>query len=114
MNKIEKMLFDESVKVANLLANGKFKELQEGGYFERISKDDILTELHEYGGVISTGDSETYEKGFYYYRGPLIYDTELDLMIDGSPSDLTLMCEIELDESQEHILRTIIDDLHVL
>lgn len=70
--------------------------------------------MDDYGGKLDIVCKEEYLKSFQYIKinDKDIYITYLDLMIDGERSDLTIMCEIEVDDYRN--TNAVIEDLHAL
>ncbi len=115
MDGVERLLFCESMKIANFLAEKKYDILEDAGCFTYFPKNDVIDVLREYGGTVSRIDTENYKGRFdHYQRSNSVYKTEVDLIIDEAVSDLTLICEIEIDKQRERVTRVEIEDIHVL
>lgn len=111
---IEETLFNETFVIVSKIAASKYKELELEGKLKRISTENILDELTVCGGNIDFNEKE-YRDSFEYMQitNTNRFMTYLDLWIDDERSDLTLICEIELDETG-NIRSSVIEDLHVL
>lgn len=105
MDKIEKKLYKQTLSIANAIALNNYELLMERGCLENFTKENISDALNEYGGTISLIDEKNYEGRFDCYKCPNnIYETELDLVIDESLSDLTLMCEYVVENDMVMVL----------
>lgn len=110
---MNEILFKESIKIVKLIYNNEFKKINSLGYCKKINVDDIQKILYEYGGILDEVDEEKYKEFFEYIEvnNAKKYITYLDLFIDGERSDLTLLCEIYVNDND---IKVIIDDLHVM
>ena len=97
MKEKEIILFDETVDIANSISMGQYEELKKKGILTYFSEEEVKRAIREYGGDPSIIDKEKYAGRFdCYKRTDDTYETELDMIIDGKLSDLTLMCEMQL------------------
>ena len=112
---IEDILLNEMVKIIDRIKDIRYDELIKAGYLRTISKDAIIDEIKMYGGNITGTDITQYKKSFQYMK--INYTNEykvfLDFWIDDERSDLTLVCNIELDFNN-NIINSVIDEVHVL
>lgn len=109
---MDDLLFYASLNILECIQKGDYNELKKLHCLERISEEDIIKVLEEYGGTLEPVKEEKYRKTFQWLQMQNKYLTYLDLIIDGERSDLTLICEIELEN--EKVVKAIVDDLHVL
>lgn len=113
IEKLEEVLFEQSIDISNHLALKDFDYLLNNGYLTELSKSSILSILCDYGGNLSFIDKNKYIGRFYYYMlQDNRYQTEINLIIDDYVSDLTLSCELSVENNK--IIGGIIDDIHVL
>lgn len=113
MNNIETLLYERTVSIVNCIAMNNYELLEKKGCLKRFSKNDIIFALSEYGGTISFVEKEDYNGRFDCYKcNNDIYETEFDLIIDESLSDLTLICEFKV--VNDVILSEVLTDIHVL
>lgn len=113
MNNIETLLYERTISIVNCIAMNNYELLEKKGCLKRFSKNDIIFALSEYGGTISFVEKEDYNGRFDCYKCPNdIYETEFDLIIDESLSDLTLICEFKV--VNDVILSEVLTDIHVL
>ena len=111
----EEILLNEMVSIINRIKDMRYDELLKEGYLETLTKDEIIAEINIYGGNITKTDIIQYKKSFQYIRinNTDEYKVFLDFWIDNERSDLTLVCNIELD-SNNNIINSVIDEVHVL
>lgn len=111
---MEELLFQISFDIVKCIQENRFDELEKIGCLKKISKEYLKNVLDDYGGKLDIVSKEEYLKSFQYIKinDKDIYITYLDLMIDGERSDLTIMCEIEVDGYRN--TKAVIEDLHVL
>ena len=111
----EEILWNEMVSIINRIKDMRYDELLKEGYLETLTKDEIIEEINIYGGNITKTDIKEYKKSFQYMRVDNTdeYKVFLDFWIDNERSDLTLVCNIELD-SNNNIINSVIDEVHVL
>ena len=113
-DKMKQLLFDAILKVIKYIQSNNYIELEKMQCLEKISEECISNTLKDYGGKLDVVNEQEYMKYFQYIRlkDQNKYMTYLDMIIDGERSDLTLICEIELEDNR--VQKIIIDDLHVL
>ncbi len=113
MDNIETLLYEHTILIANDIAMNNFGLLAKKGCLDEFSEEDIRIALDEYGGNVSLVNKENYSGRFDCYRCKNdIYETELDLIIDESLSDLTLICKFIIKNNE--IITELITDIHVL
>ena len=113
MSNIETLLYERTIFIVNCIAMNNYELLAEKGCLNKFSKYDILKVLKEYGGTASYVEKEDYHGRYDCYKCPNdIYETEFDLIINESLSDLTLMCEFKV--VNDVIIFEVITDIHVL
>lgn len=112
---IENILLNEIVKIIDRIKDMRYDELIKEGYLRTISKDAIIDEIKIYGGNITDTDITEFKKSFQYMKinNTNEYKVFLDFWIDDERSDLTLVCNIELD-SNNNIINSVIEEVHVL
>lgn len=112
---LEKKLLDEMIKIINCIKENQYDTLEKDGYLMHLSKEEIAEELRVYGGEISATDYNDYEKSFQYMniKDTNIYKAYLEFWIDNVQSDLTLICDIFVDQDMS-IIKSTIEDVHVL
>lgn len=103
-----------SLKIAKCIQTGDFDMLNSMNCLKKVSQEYIDGVLNDYGGMLNPIIDEEYEKYFQYIqiKNQDVYMTYLDMIIDGERSDLTLICEIELDKDE--IVQIIVEDIHVM
>lgn len=111
---MKQLLFSAALKVIKYIQSNNYIELEKMQCLEKISEECISKTLKDYGGKLDVVNELEYMKYFQYIRlkDQNKYMTYLDMIIDGERSDLTLICEIELEDNR--VQKIIIDDLHVL
>lgn len=108
------ILFCASLKVAKCIQTGDFDMLNSMNCLKKVSQEYIVSVLNDYGGILNPIIDEEYKKYFQYIqiKNQDVYVTYLDMIINGERSDLTLVCEIELDKDE--IVQIIVEDMHVM
>jgi len=103
-----------SLKVAKCIQTGDFDMLNSMNCLKKVSQEYIVDVLNDYGGMLNPIIDDEYEKNFQYIqiKNQDVYMTYLDMIIDGERSDLTLICEIELDKDE--IVQIIVEDIHIM
>ncbi|MBO5353523.1 MAG: hypothetical protein J6A77_09515 [Lachnospiraceae bacterium] len=111
---MEELLFVASLDIVKCIQEERYDDLEKRGCLKKNSKEYLRNVLDDYGGVLDIVQKEEYLNSFQYVKmnNQDIFMTYLDLMIDGERSDLTIICEIELNKCGE--VKVIIEDLHVL
>lgn len=120
-------LLSASLEIVKLLSEKDYDKLHSIGALEYMSEDAVKFAIRDYGENIDgykgeidppVGEvAEGYDKYFKFISSEdgKTYWTYLDLYLDGiisERSDLTLICLIETDNDK--IVRTVIDDIHVM
>ena len=108
------MLFNLSFNIVKSIQEERYDDLEMQGCLKKTSKEYLKNVLADYGGELDSVQKEEYLKSFQYIKinNQDIFMTYLDLMIDGERSDLTIICEIKLDNCGN--VKVVIEDLHVL
>lgn len=111
---MNQLLFDASIKIVKYIQSNNYNKLNEMNCLKRVSKECIINILKDYGGILDVVNEQEYIKYFQYIqiKNQNRFKTYLDMIIDGERSDLTLICEIELEN--DRVVKILIDDLHVL
>lgn len=111
---MNQLLFDASTKIVKYIQSNNYNKLNEMNCLKRVSKECIINILKDYGGILDVVNEQEYIKYFQYIqiKNQNRFKTYLDMIIDGERSDLTLICEIELEN--DRVVKILIDDLHVL
>ena len=115
MDNVELLLFVKTIEIIYYIATADYPKLEEGGYLKEVTKNDIVSAIEDYGGVVSLVD-ERYIGRFRFVRCKKknTFITFADLIIDNKISDLTLICEMTISDNLNTIESAIIEDLHVL
>ncbi|MCR5607528.1 MAG: hypothetical protein K6G26_00510 [Lachnospiraceae bacterium] len=101
LEKIEKLLFERTIKISNKIAQKKYNLLCNKGLLEEFLKNDIISVLGDYGGEISIVEKNEYPGKFNVYLSTNnSYLTELDLIVDGFVIDLKLVCEFYIQDNK--------------
>ena len=113
-SKMRDTLLCASLKVAKCIQTGDFDMLNSMNCLKKVSQEYIVDVLNDYGGMLNPIIDDEYEKNFQYIqiKNQDVYMTYLDMIIDGERSDLTLICEIELDKDE--IVQIIVEDIHIM
>lgn len=111
---MNQLLFDASIKIVKYIQSNNYNKLNEMNCLERVSEECIINTLKDYGGILDVVNEQEYMKYFQYIQiqKQNRFMTYLDMIIDGERSDLTLICEIELEN--DRVVKILVDDLHVL
>ena len=111
---MNQLLFDASIKIVKYIQSNNYNKLNKMNCLERVSEEYIINTLKDYGGMLDVVNEQEYMKYFQYIqiKNQNRFMTYLDMIIDGERSDLTLTCEIELEN--DRVVKILVDDLHVL
>lgn len=111
---MNQLLFDASIRIVKYIQSNNYKKLNEMNCLERVSEEYIINTLKDYGGILDVVNEQEYMKYFQYIQinHSNRFMTYLDIIIDGKRSDLTLICEIEIEN--DRVVKNLVDDLHVL
>ncbi len=111
----ESVLFNEIASIMRDIVTGKIDELEKQGKLGPMTSEDILRELSGYGGQLTEASIDDYRTSFDYIGidNTNRYMVYLDFWIDRVRSDLTLICEIGIDE-RGGIEFSYVEDIHVL
>ena len=111
---MNQLLFDASIKIVKYIQSNNYNKLNKMNCLERVSEEYIINTLKDYGGMLDVVNEQEYMKYFQYIqiKNQNSFMTYLDMIIDGERSDLTLICEIELEN--DRVVKILVDDLHVL
>ena len=111
---MNQLLFDASIKIVKYIQSNNYNKLNKMNCLERVSEEYIINTLKDYGGMLDVVNEQEYMKYFQYIqiKNQNRFMTYLDMIIDGERSDLTLICEIELEKDRG--VKILFDDLHVL
>jgi hypothetical protein len=111
---MNQLLFDASIKIVKYIQSNNYNKLNKMNCLERVSEEYIINTLKDYGGMLDVVNEQEYMKYFQYIqiKNQNRFMTYLDMIIDGERSDLTLICEIELEN--DRVVKILVDDLHVL
>lgn len=113
---IEAKIIDRLQKLVFLLVRGDYQEIEASGSMGRLNQEQIKTAISEYGeGQLTLPPDVAFQqcRMFKLEHHPE-YTVAFDLWIDDEPSDLTLTCDVLIDEKLKIIEKFSIDDLHVL
>lgn len=91
-------------KIVDRLVEGDFRYLEEHGALSRVSEEDVMRVVGEYGGKLSAIPDHAYQTNafqIYRYDDNSGYKADVDLWFDGKRSDLTLQLDIKTDERGE-------------
>lgn len=98
-------------RTAEYIRMGDYASLVREHALCRVSEQDILRVLREYGGSVTRIPKEAFHSDAYQaypYKDGSGYHVDLDLWIDGARSDLTLQVEVNIAANHEicgyHIL----------
>ncbi|MBE6066245.1 MAG: hypothetical protein E7211_00895 [Clostridium lundense] len=102
------------------LINKDYTRIIENKQNGRLSEEEISRAIYEYSrywdieGLITMPPKSEFEKlDLIKITYPPVYVLHFDLWINGEKSDLTLICDIEIDKFN-NIVRFEIDDIHVM
>lgn len=111
---MNQLLFDASIKIVKYIQSNNYNKLNEMNCLERVSEECIINTLKDYGGTLDVVNEQEYMKYFQYIqiKKQNRFMTYLDMIIDGERSDLTLICEIVLENGR--VVKILVDDLNVL
>jgi hypothetical protein len=107
-------------ELINNLVNKDYRKIIENKQNGRLSEEEISRTIYEYSeywnteGLITMPPKSEFEKlDLIKITNQPVYILHFDLWVNGEKSDLTLICEIEIDELN-NVVRFEIDDLHVM
>lgn len=98
------------------LVQFNFDELEKCHALGRVSSDDIIRVIKEYGGTLTDIPDEEYQTDtieIYKYRDNSGCKVDIDLWFDGKRSDLTLQLDIKTNAGGE-VQSFIISDILVM
>lgn len=105
--------------IDNLL-NKDYRKIIENKQNGRLSEEEISRAIYEYSqywnseGLITIPPEYEFEKlDLINITHQPVFVLHFDLWVNGEKSDLTLICEIEIDKLN-NIVRFEIDDIHVM
>ena len=112
MSIFNNVLYEHTIYIYNCIALNRFDLLKEG-CLSAFSRKDIEDTLNEYGGKLTVIDKDHYKGRFdsYHYQKNC-YETEIDMIVDNTISDLTMICRFIVEDSG--IISEEIIDIHVL
>ncbi|AEB75044.1 DUF7668 domain-containing protein [Clostridium botulinum] len=112
---IKKVLLHEIIQIINNIRESKYQELKKRGMLINITEDEIKKELNEYGGILTEASIDEYEEALDIIEisNTNTYKVYMDLWINGIRSDLTIICDITMNDIGK-ILNSSIEDIHVL
>lgn len=115
MDNVELLLFAKTIEIINCIAISDYTKPANEVYFNKITKNDIVSIIEDYGGNVSLVD-ESYVGRFRVVRCKKknTFITFADLIIDNKISDLTLICEMSVSDNMDTVESATIEDLHVL
>jgi hypothetical protein len=111
----ERILFNEIVGIMQSIVAGEMTRLEQQGKLETITSEGLLRGLSDYGGQLTEASVDDYFSSLNYIRieNTNRYMVYLDFWKDHVRSDLTLICEIGLNEFGG-IESSQIENIHVL
>lgn len=112
---LNEILLYEMIKIINSIKENQYDKLEEHGYLQHINKGEIIQELKTYGGTVTTPGYNDYKRALQYMNinNTNKYKVFLEFWINDERSDLTLVCDILLDEDM-NIIESTIEEIHVL
>ncbi|WP_242845988.1 DUF7668 domain-containing protein [Clostridium novyi] len=80
-----------------------------------ITEDEIKKELDEYGGILTEATIDEYGEALDIIRidDTNTYKVYMDFWINGIRSDLTIICDMTINDMGK-IVNSCIEDIHVL
>jgi hypothetical protein len=96
------------------LVNGDYLSVSSSARKSRLSSEEIMKAIEDYGGKISLSSESTYNDIHpieIKNSNPKAWAVDLDLWIDGKLSDLTAQLTVATEDKG---LVGLIDDIHVL
>lgn len=102
--------------IVKILVEYDFEKLEKYHALSRVSKEDIIRVIKEYGGTLTDIPNEAYKTNaieIYKYNDNSGYKVDIDLWFDYKRSDLTLQLDIKSDINGE-IQSFIISDILVM
>lgn len=107
-------------ELINNFVNKDYRKIIENKQNGRLSEEEISRTIYEYSeywnteGLITMPPKSEFEKlDLIKITNQPVYILHFDLWVNGEKSDLTLICEIEIDKLN-NVVRFEIDDLHVM
>ncbi|MBE6069615.1 MAG: hypothetical protein E7211_18285 [Clostridium lundense] len=102
------------------LINKDYRRIIDNQQNGRLSEEEMSRAIYEYSecwdaeGLITMPPNSEFEKlDLINITNRPVYVLHFDLWVNGEKSDLTLICEIEIDKLN-NIVRFEIDDIHVM
>lgn len=115
MDNVESLLFAKTLEIINCIATSDYTKLANEGSLKKITKNDIVSIIEDYGGAVSiVGESYIGRFRFVRCKKKNVFITFADLIIDNKISDLTLICEMSVSDNMNTVESATIEDLHVL
>jgi hypothetical protein len=95
------------------LVQGNLENLVTDGRSGELTKEQLMESILHYGGNFTSPPIETYEKmDIYEVEQGKNFTVDYDLWVDGKKSDLTLQCDVDLQDWDKP--RIVITNIHVL
>ncbi|KEH93782.1 DUF7668 domain-containing protein [Clostridium botulinum] len=112
---IKKVLLHEIIQIINNIRESKYQELKKRGMLINITEDEIKKELDEYGGILTEATIDEYGEALDIIRidDTNTYKVYMDFWINGIRSDLTIICDMTINDMGK-IVNSCIEDIHVL
>ncbi|GAB6149187.1 DUF7668 domain-containing protein [Clostridium novyi] len=112
---IKKVLLHEIIQIINNIRESKYQELKKRGMLINITEDEIKKELDEYGGILTEATIDEYGEALDIIRidDTNTYKVYMDFWINGIRSDLTIICDMTINDMGK-IVNSRIEDIHVL
>ena len=114
---IEESIKEKVKEIVKKLVNGEYKLLEQSGKLDNITSDELEDAIIQYGESLSLPPEESYNKiDIFKLTNPKKYREEyfvdMDLWTDGHKSDLTLSCEVTVNDNNE--VNVTVSSVHVL
>lgn len=100
MKKIENLLFEHSIRIANSIALKQYDELIKNGCLDKGLQEIIDATLTSYGGHFSIIQKKDYTGRFYYDYTERFLESKMELVVDGVACGLFLHCEYNYVEDE--------------
>lgn len=112
---IKKVLLHEIIQIINNIRESKYEELKNKGMLINITENEIKKELDEYGGILTEATIDEYGEALDIIRidDTNTYKVYMDFWINGIRSDLTIICDMTINDMGK-IVNSRIEDIHVL
>ncbi|KEH85356.1 DUF7668 domain-containing protein [Clostridium novyi] len=112
---IKKVLLHEIIQIIDNIRESKYQELKKRGMLINITEDEIKKELDEYGGILTEATIDEYGEALDIIRidDTNTYKVYMDFWINGIRSDLTIICDMTINDMGK-IVNSCIEDIHVL